>query len=147
MRFLIIASLSSLAFLSCAKRDEPIPQRSNWGIGMRINVPMTVCSFAKGVNDVEGMEYCNEDDDFRSSTYGIYWLNGYRAVNDTITQVYFSDFMDTIYIYVVDNNDTIYYNEKDLMDLSSYELQSVNTLEDGTQVFGFVIDIDSTSFY
>ena len=88
-----------------------------------------------------------DPDDNDGTKFGIYVPIGYRAVDDTITPEFFSEYMDTVFLYTIVGSDTLYYRSKDLTDLESYYLQPVGVLESGTQYFSFMVDVSSSDFY
>ena len=70
----------------------------------------------------------------------------YRIPNDTITPEYFKAFMDTIYAFILEGSDTLYY-QGDLLDLNNYYLRGeIPVYEDGTQKYLFRLDVVHSDF-
>ena len=146
MRNVVVVLLTLISLSGCEKPVDPVPTRSDWHIGMKINEPIEVCFYVKP-KDYDLREGCRAADDNDGTKFGIYVPIGYRAVDDTVTPEFFSEYMDTVFLYTIVGSDTLYYRSKDLTDLESYYLQPVGVLESGTQYFSFMVDVSSSDFY
>jgi hypothetical protein len=146
MRNVVVVLLTLISLSGCEKPADPVPIRSDWGIGIRITEPIQVCYYVEPY-DYETSENCYKAEHSNGTKFGIYVPIGYRAVDDTITPEFFSAYMDTVFLYTIVESDTLYYRSKDLTDLESYDLQPVGVLESGTQYFNFMVDVSSSDFY
>lgn len=70
----------------------------------------------------------------------------YRVPNDAITPEYFKALMDTVYAFILEESDTLYY-QGDLLDLNNYYLRDeIPVYENGTQEYNFRLDVVRTDF-
>ena len=77
-----------------------------------------------------------------------FFLSGdYRVPNDTVTREYFKAFMDTVYSFILEGSDTLYY-QGELLDLNNYYLRDeMPVYENRTQEYNFRLEVVHLDFF
>mgnify|MGYP000034542865 FL=1 len=147
MRRSFLYILFALISSSCDwKIDAPEPVRSTWSLGVISEEPLNICTYACNRYGTVEWDLCDSVDVGQELNRALFISGDYRIPNDTITPAYFKAFMDTIYAFILEGSDTLYY-QGDLLDLNNYYLRGeIPVYEDGTQKYLFRLDVVHSDF-
>ena len=128
------------------KIEAPDPIRSTWALGIMSEEPLNICTYACNRYGTAELDLCDSVKVGQELNRALFISGDYRVPNDAITPEYFKALMDTVYAFILEESDTLYY-QGDLLDLNNYYLRDeIPVYENGTQEYNFRLDAVRTDF-